>query len=141
MWAFTKVTSRLSKMSRHKSYLTDVLNGGEGGQGHFWTMSKRKVLFFLMASLIKLGFLLEKYWTKIPCNRFAKRSIRCKNNSCLYVLYETRTKLFWSIMWVRGKAIFLFSHMFLPYLKEMKTILLCFGKGILSSVFVLWIQS
>ena len=31
--AYTKVTSRLSKMGLYKSYLTDVQNEG-GGQGH-----------------------------------------------------------------------------------------------------------
>ena len=42
-WVFTKVISRLSKMGQYKSYLTGVQN--EGG-GHFWTMSKRKTLFY-----------------------------------------------------------------------------------------------
>ena len=45
-WVFTKVTSRLSKMGRYKSYLTDVQNEKGGGQGPFWTMSKRKTLFY-----------------------------------------------------------------------------------------------
>ena len=35
----------MSKMGRYKSYLTGVQNEG-GGQGHFWTMSKRKTLFY-----------------------------------------------------------------------------------------------
>ena len=39
--ALAKVTPRVSKTG-----------GGEGGQGHFWTMSKSKRLFFRMSSLI-----------------------------------------------------------------------------------------
>ena len=43
----SKVTSKVSKT-----------RGGEGGQGHFWTMSKRKQLFFRITSL-SLETLLE----------------------------------------------------------------------------------
>ena len=32
-------------MGQYKSYLTDVQNERGGGQGRFWTMSKRKTLF------------------------------------------------------------------------------------------------
>ena len=60
-WADTKVTSRVSKM-------------GGGGQGHFWTRSKRRTLFFLMASLSGKGIVLAiraKYYIysdgKCPC--------------------------------------------------------------------------
>ena len=48
-WADTKVTSQVSKMRG-------------GGRGHFWTMSKRKTLFFLMASLR-----LQRAATKSSC--------------------------------------------------------------------------
>ena len=42
----------LSEIYLNESYPTGVRNEGGGGQGHFWTMSKRKQLFFGMTSLI-----------------------------------------------------------------------------------------
>ena len=36
--------------------------GGEGGQGHFWTMSKRKQLFFRITSLRALLHFLQLCW-------------------------------------------------------------------------------
>ena len=45
-WAFTKVTSRLSKMGRYKSYLTGVQNEGGGSRPLLDNVQKNGTFFF-----------------------------------------------------------------------------------------------
>ena len=45
----------MSKMGRYKSYLTGVQNEGGGGEATFGQCPKERRFFFLMASLIDRG--------------------------------------------------------------------------------------
>ena len=79
-WAYTKVTSRFSKMVQYKSYLTDVQNEG-GGSRPFLDNVQKKDVFFMSS--------LSKHLDQRPFYDTVEMSLFPSHKDCQYLPSDT----------------------------------------------------